>query len=266
MSEPRDRPTSPGWYATPTVQYAVEPGFDVAPIEAYVRTQTGRYLNPWYKRLQHTYAAYPGMYGEEPSTPALHAASVFRAAGASDVPELGAGHGRDALYFAREGFTVQATDFSATGLQQLQEAAGAQSVERRVTTAVQAVRDPLPLPDACVDAVFAYMLLYMALSTQEIQALVGEIRRVLRPAGEFVYTVRHTGDAHYGAGTAHGDDIYEHGGFAVHFFDRGLVDALADGWTLNEVHSFEEGDLPRRLWRVTQTPAGESTAGAGQDA
>jgi SAM-dependent methyltransferase len=88
---------------------------------------------------------------------------------------------------------------------------------------------------------------------REIHAAVGEIRRVLRPGGVLVYTVRHTGDAHYGAGTAHGDDIYEHGGFAVHFFDRDLVDALADGWTLNEVHAFEEGDLPRRLWRVTQT-------------
>ncbi|MFE7243863.1 hypothetical protein [Streptomyces sp. NPDC057580] len=91
------------------------------------------------------------------------------------------------------------------------------------------------------------------LAKEEIHALVGEVRRVLRPGGVFVYTVRHTGDAHYGAGTGHGDDIWEHGGFAVHFFPRDLVDALADGWQSQEVHPFEEGDLPRRLWRVTQT-------------
>jgi SAM-dependent methyltransferase len=202
---------------------------------------------------QGTYAAHPGMYGEQPSAPAAHAARVFGAAGARDVLELGAGHGRDALYFAREGFTVQATDFSPVGLEQLQEAARAQDVAGRVTTAVHDVREALPLPDKSVDAVFAHMLLCMALSTQEIHAAVSEIRRVLRPGGVLLYTVRHTGDAHYGAGTAHGDDIYEHGGFAVHFFDRDLVDALSDGWTLNEVHAFEEGDLPRRLWRVTQT-------------
>ncbi|MEU9446975.1 helix-turn-helix transcriptional regulator [Streptomyces sp. NPDC048304] len=52
-----DRPTGPAWYATPTVAYAVELGFDVAPIEAYVRTQTGRYLDPWYKRLRDAYVA-----------------------------------------------------------------------------------------------------------------------------------------------------------------------------------------------------------------
>ncbi|WSQ55867.1 hypothetical protein OG507_01460 [Streptomyces sp. NBC_01217] len=74
----------------------------------------------------------------------------------------------------------------------------------------------------------------MALSTQDIHALVAEVCRVLRPGGVLVHTVRHTGDAHYGAGTAHGDDIYEHGGCAVHFIPRRLVDPLADGWTLDD--------------------------------
>ncbi|MGW5646022.1 hypothetical protein ACWEV3_33440 [Saccharopolyspora sp. NPDC003752] len=66
-------------------------------------------------------------------------------------------------------------------------------------------------------------------------------------------SVRHTEDAHWCAGISNGDDLYEHGGFAVHFFDRALVDDLAAGRRLDEVHAFEEGELPRRLWRVTQT-------------
>lgn len=206
---------------------------------------------------QRTYEANPGMYGKRPSDPATYAAGLFKGAGATRVLELGAGHGRDTLYFARSGFTVQALDFSETGLQQLREAAGAQGVAARVETAVHDVREPLPLPDASVDAVFAHMLLCMALSGEEIRAVVAEIRRVLRPGGLFVYTVRHTGDAHHGTGIDHGDDIYEHGGFAVHFFDRALVDSVAaDGWRLEDVHGFEEGDLPRRLWRVTQRRAG----------
>ncbi|CCK24516.1 hypothetical protein BN159_0137 [Streptomyces davaonensis JCM 4913] len=76
---------------------------------------------------------------------------------------------------------------------------------------------------------------------------------MLRPGGTFLYTVRHTADAHDQAGTGHGDDIWEHGGFAVHFFPRHLIDTLAKDWTLEEVHAFEEGSLPRRLWRITQT-------------
>ncbi|WP_069629505.1 telomere-associated protein Tap [Streptomyces niveus] len=52
-----ERPTGPAWYATPTVAYAVELGYDVAPIEAYVRHDNGRYLDGWYKRLRDAYLA-----------------------------------------------------------------------------------------------------------------------------------------------------------------------------------------------------------------
>lgn len=234
------------------------PGTNWEPGDREVRIVTAHEQNKQLARAQRehwqsTYSAHPGMYGGMPSVPARFAAGVFHAAGASDVLDLGAGHGRDTLYFARTGFTVQAADFSPAGLEQLQGTVREQGLGQRVTTMVHDVRDPLPLPDASIDTAFAHMLLCMALSTEDIHALVADVQRVLRPGGVFVYTVRHVGDAHYGAGTAHGDDIYEHGGFAVHFFDRDLIGALAEGWTLNEVHAFEEGDLPRRLWRVTQT-------------
>jgi SAM-dependent methyltransferase len=201
---------------------------------------------------QHTYRAHPGMYGSAPSAPAVHAAQVFKAAGAELVLELAAGHGRDALYFANQGFKVLATDFSVVAVDQIRR--GAQALgAARVSAVVHDLREPLPLEDAAVDAVFAHMALCMALSTKEIHAVVDEVRRVLRPGGVFIYTVRHTGDAHYRTGDPHGDDVFEHGGFAVHFFSRQLVDALAHGWKLNDVHAFEEGDLPRRLWQVTTT-------------
>jgi SAM-dependent methyltransferase len=222
---------------------------------------------------QHVYGEQPGMYGSAPSDPATYAAEVFAAANARQVLELGAGHGRDTLHFAASGLTVIATDFSTTGLRQLVSAADERGLAGRVTPLVHDVRDPLPLADDSVDAAFAHMLLCMALSSRQIRAAMAEIRRVLRPGGTLVYTVRHTADAHYGAGIDHGDDIYEHGGFAVHFFDRALVDELADGWTLIEAHPFEEGDLPRRLWRITQSsragrigptePSGSGTGSGG---
>lgn len=204
------------------------------------------------RHWQATYTVHPGLYGDRPSEPAHYAAEAFRTAGVTDVLELGAGQGRDALFFVRKGFAVHALDFSPAALEELRHVARGQGLEGLVTCLVHDVRDPLPLRNASVDAVFAHMLLCMALSTERIHALVGEVRRVLRPGGIFVYTVRHTGDAHYGTGIAHGDDIFEHGGFAVHFFSRGLADDLAQGWRLQEVHPFEEGELPRKLWRVTQ--------------
>lgn len=50
-------PTGPAWYATPTVAYAVELGYDVTPVEAWVRYDSGRYLDSWYNRLRDAFLA-----------------------------------------------------------------------------------------------------------------------------------------------------------------------------------------------------------------
>ncbi|MFF1257643.1 telomere-associated protein Tap [Streptomyces sp. NPDC058321] len=52
-----ERPEGPAWYATPTVAYAQELGYEVQPTEAWVRRENGRYLDGWYNRLRDAYLA-----------------------------------------------------------------------------------------------------------------------------------------------------------------------------------------------------------------
>ncbi|MFF7705319.1 telomere-associated protein Tap [Streptomyces lydicus] len=52
-----ERPDGPGWYSTTTVAYATELGACVEPIEAFVRDESGYYLDPWYQRLRDAYVA-----------------------------------------------------------------------------------------------------------------------------------------------------------------------------------------------------------------
>jgi SAM-dependent methyltransferase len=198
-----------------------------------------------------TFADHPDMYGEEPSDAAVAAADAFAAAGVQKVLELGAGQGRDTLYLARRGFHVQALDYASEGVEAIEAKAAAAGLADRVSVGLHDVRNRLPVADAAVDASYSHMLLCMSLTTPELERLVADLRRVLRPDGLVVYTVRTTEDAHYGAGLAHGDDMYEHGGFVVHFFDRELVEHLASAFELLDVTEFAEGELPRRLERVT---------------
>ncbi|MFD3424089.1 telomere-associated protein Tap [Streptomyces decoyicus] len=57
------RPDGPAWYATPTVAYAQELidtyrlPTQIRPLEAWIRTETGPYLDPWYKRISEAYKA-----------------------------------------------------------------------------------------------------------------------------------------------------------------------------------------------------------------
>lgn len=191
------------------------------------------------------------MYGDEPSDAAVAAAREFAAADVATVLELGAGQGRDTLHLARRGFHVHALDYAVEGIEAIEAKAGAEGFGDRVTVALHDVRQRLPFADAAFDASYSHMLLCMALTTPELERLVGDLRRVLRPGGHVVYTVRTTDDAHYGTGIARGDDMYEHGGFVVHFFDRALIERLSDGFVLVDVSEFTEGELPRRLAWVT---------------
>jgi SAM-dependent methyltransferase len=198
-----------------------------------------------------TFDANPDMYGTDPSAPALAAAEAFAAAGYHSVLELGAGQGRDTLYLARQGLQVTALDIAVGTVETISAKARAAGLTNMVSVARHDMREPLPLADDSIDASYSHMLFCMALTTVELERLAGELRRVLRPGGLVVYTARTTADAHYGTGTPRGDDMYEHGGFIVHFFDRTLIDRLAVGFELIDVTDFTEGELPRRLARVT---------------
>jgi hypothetical protein len=57
----------------------------------------------------------------------------------------------------------------------------------------------------------------MALTTTELEFLSAEVRRVLKPSGLNIYTLRHTNDPDYRTGIHRGEDMYEVGGFIVHF-------------------------------------------------
>ena len=44
--------------------------------------------------------------------------------------------------------------------------------------------------------------------------------------------------------------MYEVDGFIVHFFNREKIEYLAEGYEILDIHEFEEGELPRRLFLV----------------
>lgn len=76
-----ERPTVVAWYATPAVAYAVELGYDVTPIEAWVRYDNGRYLDGWYNRLRDAYLATMadiGVHADMPPADFLAAMDGYR--------------------------------------------------------------------------------------------------------------------------------------------------------------------------------------------
>ncbi len=208
-------------------------------------------LNDQQPHWEDTFAEKPDMFGTSPSAPAKAGAEMFKRAGALNILELGCGQGRDTIFFAQSGFQVFALDYSEAAIQTVKEKARQAGVSAKIIASQQDVRQPLPFRDGSLDACYSHMLYCMALTTDELEFLSQEIRRVLKTGGLNIYTVRHTGDPHYGKGIHRGEEMYEVGGFIVHFFSREKVDHLARGYEIVTIEEFEEGGLPRKLFRVT---------------
>ncbi len=200
----------------------------------------------WEKML----SSKPEMFGELQSSSASKATEIFKEEGVMELLELGGGQGRDTMFFAQNGFHVQVLDYSQSGVEAITEKADSQGLSNLVTAKAHDIRNPLPFKNETFDACYSHMLYCMALTTKELEFLSNEIRRVLKPGGLNIYTVRHTGDADYGTGIHRGEDMYEVGGFIVHFFSKEKVNHLAQGYQVVDVSEFEEGSLPRKLFRV----------------
>lgn len=210
-------------------------------------------LNNQYHQWEQKFCENEDMFGDTPSQSAQQAAVVFQNEGVKHILELGGGQGRDTLFFAEQGFQVTVIDYTEQGVERIREKARARGLENRVTAIRHDVRTPFPFTEGMFDACYSHMLYCMALTTEQLMHLTKEIHRVLKPGGLNIYTVRHKGDAHYGNGVHHGEDLYEVGGFIVHFFDREKIEHLASTlFDIVDVSEFEEGGLPRRLYRVTK--------------
>ncbi len=191
------------------------------------------------------------MFGRNPSPPAPRAANLFKQESKTKILELGCGQGRDTIFFAQNGFRVYAVDYTQSGVDAINQKARALGLDESITAVCHDVRNPLPFEDNSFDGCYSHMLYCMALTTSELEFLSNEVRRVLKPGGLNVYTVRNANDPHYRTGIPRGEDMYEVNGFIVHFFSQEKVTHLAKGYEIFEIDEFEEGDLPRKLYRVT---------------
>ena len=190
------------------------------------------------------------MFGLEPSLPAKKSLELFKESKISKIVELGAGLGRDTIFFAKNSIHVTAVDYSSSGLKVINDKAQKQSLSNLISTKLFDVRKKLPFEDNSIEACFSHMLYCMALTTEELKYLNNEICRVLKPNGINIYTVRHTKDGDYKNGIHRGEDLYENDGFIVHFFSKEKVRRLSDGFEILDIEKFEEGKFPRKLFLV----------------
>ncbi len=192
------------------------------------------------------------MFGLEPSSAAINSLTLLKEKNIKNIVELGAGLGRDTIFFAKNSIHVTALDYSSSAIKVIKQKANENNLLDLVSAKVFDIRKKLPFKENSVDLCFSHMLYCMALSNFDLENLNKEIFRILKPDGINIYTVRHTGDGDYKNGVHIGEDLYENDGFIVHFFSERKIRNLSKGFDILKIEKFEEGTFPRKLFKVTQ--------------
>jgi len=192
----------------------------------------------------------PEMFGLEPSISAKKALNFFKEKKINNIIELGAGLGRDSIFFAKNNIKIQALDYSSSGIEIINHKIKRDNLSNYISTKLFDVREKLPFKDNSIDACYSHMLYCMALTIADLQKLNNEIHRILKPNGLNIYTVRHTNDGDYKNGKHIGEDLYENDGFIVHYFSEEKVNSLLNGFKNITLEKFEEGTFPRKLFFI----------------
>ena len=189
------------------------------------------------------------MFGLDASEPAKKSLKIFQENSTKLIVELGAGLGRDSIFFAKNKISVNSLDYSKIGINIINKKILDNNLQN-ITAKVFDIRKKLPFQDNSIDACFSHMLYCMALTSDELSYLNNEIKRILKPDGFNIYTVRNEYDGDYKNGIPRGEDMFEIDGFIVHFFTKEKVYSLMDGFKNIILENFEEGSFPRKLYFV----------------
>ena len=207
-------------------------------------------LNRQSQHWETNFSNKPEMFGLEPSLPAEKALNIFKENNCSKIVELGAGLGRDSIYFGKNLINVTALDYSKNGIKVINEKIKKENLTSSISTLKFDIREDLPFESNSVDACYSHMLYCMALTQKDLDKLNSEIHRILKPGGINIYTVRNTDDGDYKKGIHRGEDLYEIDGFIIHFFSKDKILNLTSGFKNISIDYFEEGSFPRKLYFI----------------
>lgn len=129
-------------------------------------------LSPtWFERIEeHRYAL----------EPFIHAVAQFTRYRGKELLEIGVGAGTDHLQWARAGARCHGVDLTQAAI----ETTRAHLALHGLSSELQRLSaESLPFPDASFDLVYSWGVIHHA---ERPEAIVREIRRVLRPGGRFI--------------------------------------------------------------------------------
>ena len=126
-------------------------------------------LNQQSWHWEDSFSCKPEMFGLEPSIVAKKSIKLFEEKNINNIVELGAGLGRDTIFFAQNSIRVEALDYSPSAIKIINKKINENNLENFISAKVFDVRKKLPFRDNSIEACYSHMLYCMAFSNTNLK-------------------------------------------------------------------------------------------------
>jgi len=152
------------------------------------------------------------------------------------ILELGCGSGSDSYFFALQGNSVIATDFSEIAIKKNKSKHTMSQLEFQVMD----ISKKMQFSDKKFDLVYSRLSLHY-FTDKVTKSIFKEIHRVLKPSGYLCFVCKSTKDPLYGKGEKIEKDLFENEGHIRHYFsDEYVRECLAGLFGITKLTSGKE--------------------------
>ena len=113
------------------------------------------------------FSSKPEMFGLTQSLSAEKSLKLFKEKKIDKIIEIGAGLGRDTVFFAKNSINTIALDYSPSGIKVINQKIKKNNLSNFISTKLFDVRKKLPFEDNSIEACYSHMLYCMAMTTKD---------------------------------------------------------------------------------------------------
>lgn len=122
------------------------------------------------------------------------------------ILELGAGHGQDSFFFAKQGYDVVSSDIEVSSLES-NLTKQPEMLQEKIKIKQLDLKNSLPFEDQSFDIVYAHLSLHY-FDKETTLSIFNEIWRILKPEGMFAFLANSINDPEYSAGNPLEEDFF----------------------------------------------------------
>ena len=166
----------------------------------------------------------PNVFGTGPTKLAKMANDLIHDNSIKNILEIGCGQGRDCIFFAEKGYSVETFDISENAIRFVNKTKESFNL-KNLNAIVHDVTEPFSYPNIFFDFIYSNLALQF-FNIDRLEKIFNNIYTVMKEESTILFSTKKKGDKYYDFGTKISEDAYEYKGITRYFYDKSILEHM----------------------------------------